>query len=58
MSSSHVEALEALLRTSTPPAAELKTALSRLSAEIRSRLDRGSDAVDFVEASVKAVARL
>jgi len=58
MSSSHVEALEALLRTSTPHAAELKTALSRLSAEIRSRLDRGSDAVDFVEASVKAVARL
>src|SRR6185503_15364002 len=58
MSSSHVEALEALLRTSTPPAAELKTALSRLSNEIRSRLDRGSDSVAFIEASVRVVSRL
>src|SRR6476619_6262017 len=60
MTSTYLEALESILRSSSPaPDPLLKTAISRLSIEIRARLLRGSDcSVAFVEASVRALGRI
>ncbi len=52
--------MESLLRSqSVGRDVELKTALARLSKEIRARLVRGSDSsIDFIESSVRALVRL
>jgi putative two-component system response regulator len=60
MSSTHVEALEALLRSRDRlDNAEIGAVLTRLSSEIRHRLTGGSSgSVDFIEASVRALCRI
>jgi putative two-component system response regulator len=60
MSSAHVEALENLLRSQGAVRdAEYKFALTRLSSEIRNRLAHGTaSSIDFIEASVRALARI
>jgi putative two-component system response regulator len=60
MSSTHVEALEVLLRShANVDNPDLKVVLTRLSAEIHNRLTGGSaTSVGFVEASVRALCRI
>jgi putative two-component system response regulator len=60
MSSAHIAALESILRSNTARRdVELKTALARLSAEIRARLVRGSGrSINFIESSIKTLGRL
>jgi putative two-component system response regulator len=60
MSSTHVEALENLLRSRDRlDNAEIGAVLVRLSSEIRHRLTGGSSgSVDFIEASVRALCRI
>jgi len=60
MSSAQIDTLEALLQQpGGPPLPELKTALSRLSVELRERVRKGSSAsYEFFLAAVSAVARI
>ena len=60
MTSTYIDALESVLRSpSSGRDPDLKTALSRLSTEIRARLLRGSDSsVSFIEASVRSLTRV
>ena len=60
MSSTHVEALEALLRSrERVDNAQIGAVLARLSSEIRNRLASGSSgSLDFIEASVRALSRI
>src|SRR5258706_2339068 len=60
MSSAQIDTLEALLqRPGGPPLPELKTALNRLSVEVRDRVRKGSSAsYEFFLGAVSALARI